>query len=110
MSVANEYVSKMEGEHKEIAQKLVEIIQTTLPDSYKPVSKWGIPVWWPIVGILDTKKFVSIWLWQGGKIVDPKKKLVGDGKSFKRYPIHSLDELDEKYIRKLLKESLDIIE
>lgn len=109
MSVANAYISKMEGEHKEIAKRIVKIIQETLPKNIKDEKKWGIPVWYPIVGILDTKKFVSIWLWQGAKVNDPKRVLVGDGKSFKRWPIHTLEELDEKYLKQLLKESVDII-
>jgi hypothetical protein len=109
MSVANQYIAKMEGEHKQIAQKVVNIIRETLPKEIKEEEKWEIPVWYPVIGILDTKKFVSLWLWKGGHIKDPKKKLVGDGKHMKRWPIHKNEDLDEAYLRQLLIDSIAII-
>lgn len=109
MSVANDYIAKMEGEHRKIAKRIQKIIKETLPKNFKDEEKWGIPAWYPVIGILDTKKFVSIWLWQGANVKDPKKKLVGDGKSFKRWPIHTMEELDEAYLKKLLLDSVAII-
>jgi hypothetical protein len=98
-----EYLKKQKTPQKEICQQLRAIILKTFPN-IKEEMKWGVPTYGDgKFYIVSLKDHVNL----GFSIVNLSKEeeqlFDGSGKTMKVIGIHSVDDLDEQKIVKLLK-------
>jgi hypothetical protein len=98
-----EYLSKQESPRKEICQKLRAIILKTFSD-IKEQMKWGVPTYGEDrFYYVALKDHVNL----GFSIANLKKEeqqlFEGSGKTMKVTGIHSVEEINEQKIAKLLK-------
>ena len=99
----DEYIEKQQFPQKEICQKLTQVIFKTFPN-IKEEMKWGVPTY-------DDGKFYVVALKDhvnlGFSLKGLSKKeialLKGSGKTMKHIEIHSLEDLYEERIVKLLR-------
>jgi hypothetical protein len=96
------YIEKQKSPQKEIVKKLRKIILKTFPDLNEEM-KLGVP-WYEgkfyIVGLKDS---VNLGFSLKGLSKEEKGLFEGGGKTMKHLKIHSLKEIDEKKIVKLLR-------
>ena len=96
------YIEKQRSPQKEIIQKLRKIILKTFPN-IKEEMKMGVP-WYEgkyyIVGLRD---HVNLGFSLKGLSKKGQELFEGSGKTMKHIKIHSLDEIDERKIVKLLR-------
>lgn len=96
------YIEKQRSPKKEIIQKLREIIRKAFPN-IKEEMKMGVP-WYEgkyyIVGLRD---HVNLGFSLKGLSKKEQELFEGSGKTMKHIKIHSLDEIDERKIVKLLR-------
>ena len=96
------YIEKQRSPQKEIIQKLRKIILKTFPN-IKEEMKLGVP-WYEgkyyIVGLRD---HVNLGFSLEGLSKKEQELFEGSGKTMKHIKIHSLDEIDERKIVKLLR-------
>jgi len=96
------YIEKQRSPQKEIIQKLRKIILKTFPN-IKEEMKMGVP-WYEgkyyIVGLRD---HVNLGFSLKGLSKKEQELFDGSGKTMKHIKIHSLDEIDERKIVKLLR-------
>ena len=97
-----EYLEKQKSPHKEICQKLRDIILNTFPDITEEI-KYGVPYYGEKYYIVALKTHVNL----GFSITGLKKEeialLEGSGKTTRHIKINTLEDIDEKKIIKLLK-------
>lgn len=98
-----EYINTQKSPQKEICTRLQEIIFKTFPEIQSEM-KWGVPVYGDEeFYIVALKDHVNL----GFSLKKLKKEdymyFSGSGKTMKHIQIHSLDEIDENGIMKLLK-------
>jgi hypothetical protein len=96
------YIEKQRSPQKEIIQKLRKIILKTFPN-IKEEMKMGVP-WYEgkyyIVGLRD---HINLGFSLKGLSKKEQELFEGSGKTMKHIKIHSLDEIDERKIVKLLR-------
>lgn len=105
-----EYHNALSDEDKTIAEKLHELICSSLPKAESKV--WHRhPVWFlegnPIVGYHRLKKDMRLMFWSGGSFEE--EGLTSEGK-FKAGVVHysSVDQINTKDLKRWLKKSKDI--
>ena len=98
----NEYIEKQNSSQKEICKKLRKIILKTFPN-IKEEMKWGVPTFangkYYIVAL---KTHVNLGFSLKGLSKKELELFQGSGKTMKHIEIHSLKEIDEKKIVRLL--------
>ena len=85
------------NKHSEIKNKLRRIILSVSDDISETV-KWG----WPTFVCNGNLHFFN-----GTRIDDPKKRLVGTGKGMRHLSFKTVDDIDESYIKKLVKSAIE---
>ncbi len=97
-----EYIEKQKFPQKEICQKLSEIILRTFPNIIEEM-KYGVPYYGNKYYIVALKTHVNL----GFSIKDLTKEEIaffeGSGKTTRHIKINTLEDIDEKKIKKLLK-------
>ncbi|MBK6265350.1 DUF1801 domain-containing protein [Marivirga sp. S37H4] len=98
-----DYIIKQKSPQKEICQKLRQILFKTFPH-VKEELKWGVPSYdngkYYFVSL---KSHVNLGFSMKGLSKEENTLFKGSGKTMKHIEIHSLDEIDEKNIVKLLR-------
>lgn len=96
-----------------IINTIIEVINETDPDLQADIKSGNITItknnnwehWICSIGCVDDH--VSIFMYKGILLKDPKKKLIGSsGRVLRRIEIHSIEEIDHDYIRYLLKQAI----
>ena len=108
----NEYIARTEGTFAHpILTKVHEIILETAPEIEEAI-KWGAPSY-EYKGLLITtvkfKKFAAVWFHKGAFFDDPKNLLEAssdDTKYMRKYILHTIDDLDEKGLKGLIREAI----
>lgn len=96
------YIRKQKSPQKEICQKLRKIILKTFP-KIKEEFKMGVPWYECRYYIVSLKDHVNLGFSVKGMAKKEMELLEGKGKFMRHIKIHSLKEIDEKRIVKLLK-------
>jgi len=94
--------------HSEIENKLRRIILSVSDDIVETV-KWGWPTFvcnGNLCNIVQYKNHVNLHFFNGTRIDDPKKRLVGTGKGMRHLSFKTVDDIEESYIRKLVKSAI----
>jgi hypothetical protein len=97
-----EYIEKQKSSHKEICQKLREIILNTFPDIIEEM-KYGVPYYGNKYYIVALKTHVNLGFSIIGLTKDEIALFEGNGKITRHIKIKTLKEIDEREIIKLLK-------
>ena len=97
-----EYIEKQKSSHKEICQKLREIILNTFPDIIEEM-KYGVPYYGNKYYIVALKTHVNLGFSIIGLTKDKIALFEGNGKITRHIKIKTLKEIDEREIIKLLK-------
>ena len=97
-----EYIEKQKSPQKEIVRKLRKIILKTYPN-IKEEMKLGVPWYEGKYYIVALKDHVNLGFSLKGLSKNEIELFEGGGKTMKHIEIHSLDEIDEKKMVKLLK-------
>lgn len=108
----NEYIARTEGTFAHpILTKVHEIILETAPEIEEAI-KWGAPSY-EYKGLMITtvkfKKFAAVWFHKGAFFDDPKNLLEAssdDTKYMRKYILHTIDDLDEKGLKGLIREAI----
>ncbi len=99
----DEYIEKQKSPQKEILKKLRKLILKTIPKCDEKMA-WGVPVFrggkFYIVGL---KECVHIGFAIKGLTKEEISLFEGNGKTMRHIKIHSVDDIDEKKLIKLLK-------
>ena len=99
----DKYIEKQKSPQKEICQKLRKIVFKTFPD-IKEEMKWGVPSYEDgKYYFVVLKDHVNLGFSLKGLSKKEQELFEGSGKTMKHIKIHSLKEIDEKKIVKLLK-------
>ena len=98
-----DYITTQKSPQKEICQKLRQILFETFP-SIKEEMKWGVPSYdngkYYFVSL---KTHVNLGFSMDGLSKEEIALFKGSGKTMKHIKIHSLEEIDDKKIMKLLR-------
>ena len=97
----DEYINKFDDEKKIILKKLRTIILETRPD-LKEEFKMGVPWYSGLFYLVGLKDHVNMGFAFSG-LKKHEKELEGRGKYMRHIKIHSLKEIDEKKIVRLIK-------
>ena len=97
-----EYIERQKSPQKEIIKRLRNIILRTYPDINEEM-KLGVPWYQGKFYLVALKDHVNLGFSLKGLSKEEKKLLEGGGKTMKHIKIHSLKEMDEKKIEKLLR-------
>ena len=98
----DDYLEKQKLPQKEICKKLRKIILETFPD-IKEEMKLGVPWYEGKYYIVALKNHVNLGFSLKGLSKKEIELFEGGGKTMKHIKIHSLNEIDEKKIVKMLK-------
>lgn len=98
----DQYIEKFDGEKKAILKSLRTIILKTFP-KLKEEMKMGVPWYGGYFYLVALKKHVNMGFAFGGLLKKHEKELEGSGKYMRHIKIHSLKEIDEKKIVRLMK-------
>jgi len=97
------YIEKQKSPQKEILQRLRKLILKTLPKAEEEM-KWGVPTFaegkFYIVGLKD---HVNIGFAVTGLCKKDKDLFEGKGKLMRHVKIHSMEDIDEEKVAKLIK-------
>jgi hypothetical protein len=103
MNNVDEYIEKQNSSQKEICLELRRIIFKTFPNILEAM-KWGVPTYangkYYFVALKD---HVNLGFSIKGLLKEEQKSFEGSGKTMKHIKIHSLQEINENKITKLLK-------
>jgi hypothetical protein len=97
-----EYIEKQKSPQKEICQALRKIIFKAFP-KIKEEMKWGVPTYDSRYYIVALKDHVNIGFSIKGLSKEELTLFSGSGKTMRTIEIHSLKDIDEKKIVKLMK-------
>jgi hypothetical protein len=97
-----EYIRRQKSPQREIVKRLREIILRTVPQINEEM-KLGVPWYEGRFYIVALKDHVNLGFSLRGLSEEEKKLLEGAGKTMRHIKIHSLEEIDEKCIEKLLR-------
>jgi hypothetical protein len=97
-----EYIKKQKSPQKEICQELRLIIFKTFP-KIKEEMQWGVPAYGSKYYIVALKDHVNIGFSIKGLSKEELSLFSGSGKTMRTIEIHSLKDVDEKKIVKLMK-------
>lgn len=98
-----DYIEKQNSPQKEICRELRRIILETLP-GMKEEMRWGVPVFGEgkfYIGAFKNNTNLGFSI--NGLSKEEKKLFEGTGKTMKHIKIRSLEDIDEKKIKGLLK-------
>jgi hypothetical protein len=98
----DDYVEKQKSPQREICQRLRKIILDTFPD-IKEEMKLGVPWYEGKYYIVALKDHVNLGVSLKGLSKKEIELFEGNGKTMKHIKIHSLNDIDETKIVKLLK-------
>ncbi len=108
----DEYLAKLEGNFAHpILSRVREIIHETAPQVEEKI-KWGTPSFeykGLMMSMVAFKNFAAVWFHKGVLFDDPRGLLEASSestKSMRKYPISSMEELDEEGLRGLIKEAV----
>ena len=96
-----QYVERQSSPLKEIVGRLRKIIMTTFPD-VKEEMKMGVPWYEGKLYVAALKDHVNLGFCLKGLSQKEKSLLEGSGRTMRHVKIHSLKDIDEKKIEKLL--------
>jgi hypothetical protein len=57
------------------------------------------------IAVYRTNQNIHFGFYWGNEIADPEKKLIGNGKQYRYFPVKDLNEFPKAYIKKLMKEA-----
>jgi hypothetical protein len=98
-----EYIEKQKSTQKEILIKLRKLIIKTLPTCEEKMS-WGVPVFADgKFYIVALKNHVNFGFAINGLDKNETDLFEGKGKTMRHKEFHSLEDIDEKYLAKLIK-------
>lgn len=98
----NEYIEKQKSPQREIVQKLRDIILKTYPNIQEKM-KLGVPWYEGKYYIVALKDHVNLGFSLKGLSKEEQELFEGSGKTMKHIKIHSVKDIDEEKIVKLLK-------
>ncbi len=99
----SEYIKKQISPQKEILLRLRKLILKTLPDCQEEM-RWGVPVFAGgkfYTGVVSDRVHFGFSI--NGLDQSEIKFLEGSGKTMRHIKIHSLEDIDEKILTKLIK-------
>jgi hypothetical protein len=96
------YVDKQRSPQKEIVGRLRKIILKTFP-RIKEEMKMGVPWYEGKVYVVALKDHVNVGFCLKGLSVKEKRLLEGSGRTMRHIKIHSLKDIDDKKVEKLLR-------
>jgi hypothetical protein len=98
----DDYIKKQKSPQKEICQILRNIILKTYPD-IKEEMKYGVPYYGNKNYIVALKNHVNLGFSIDGLTSEEIKLFEGTGKTTRHIKIKSQENIDEEYIKKLLR-------
>ena len=102
-----EYVEKLDAPLKEIVSKLREIV-TNHSSDIKEEMKWNVPTYSitrNICSIMAHKKHVNFQIFRGAHIKD-SQNLEGTGKDMRHLKFHTVEEIEESRVKKILEQAI----
>ncbi len=108
-STVDEYVAAKNAPIRATLEALRKLVRSTLPKTTEAM-KWGVPTVFgpdgqPLVYLYGGKDHVNLGFLRGDELDDPGELLKGSGKPSKHVEIGSRDEIPEKAVRALLRQS-----
>ena len=105
----DQYVAAKNAPVRASLEALRELVRSTLPKTTEAM-KWGVPTVFgpdgqPLVYFYGGKDHVNLGFLRGDELDDPDRLLKGSGKPSKHVKIGSRDQIPEKAIRALLRQS-----
>ena len=105
--VDDRYFAEQSAEKAALLEKLRAIVRKELPDADVTI-KWGVPFYQrngkSVCSLAAFKDFVGInFLASPTVLVDPKKKLAGEGKTMRMLKVRSASDIDSASIARWLK-------
>jgi hypothetical protein len=100
--------STYSNKHSAIEDKLRKIILSVSDDISETV-KWGWPTFMcnrNFYNIVQYKNHVNLHFFNGTRMEDPENRLVGTGKGMRHLSFKTVGDIDESYIRKLVKSAI----
>ena len=98
----DQYIRKFDGERGAILKRLRSIILRTFPDLEEEM-KMGVPWYGGSFYLVALKDHVNMGFCYGGSLKKHQKELEGSGKYMRHIKFHSLQEVDEGKIVRLMK-------
>jgi hypothetical protein len=102
----DEYLHEKNLGLQEAANQLRALVKKTLPKSKEGVNPWHIPIFesnGPICYYMAGKNHITLGFIRGASLPDPEGLLEGTGKNLRHVKIKSVDDLNRKGLRDLLK-------
>jgi hypothetical protein len=96
-----QYVERLKSPQKEIVKLLRKIVLKTFPD-VKEEMKMGVPWYEGKLYVAALKDHVNLGFCLDGLSQKEKRLLEGSGRTMRHVKIHSLKDIDDKKIEKLL--------
>lgn len=101
------YIKEQPADKRALLEKLRAIVDSALPDADVAI-KWGVPMYQVdgrnVCALASFKDCVAINIFASpAKLVDPKKKLEGAGKTSRMLKVRTAGDIDAVSIRKWLK-------
>lgn len=96
------------NKHSEIENRLRKII-LSVSDDISETIKWGWPTFvcnGNLCNIVQYKNHPNLHFFNGTRIDDPERRLVGTGKGMRHLSFKTVGDIDESYIKKLVKSAI----
>ncbi len=106
-NLVDEYITKSTDKQYEILSKLRRIISNTFQE-VKENFKWNRPVYCitkDFCYLQKNKNYINIGFMNIENIKDEKKLLEGTGKTMRHLKIYNSEDIDEKYLIRLLRQA-----
>lgn len=91
---------------QEAADRLRALVKKTLPKSKESINPWHVPIFeshGPICYYMAGKNHITLGFIRGTSLPDPEGLLEGTGKNLRHVKIKSVNDLNRKGLRELLK-------
>ncbi|MBW2463354.1 MAG: DUF1801 domain-containing protein [Deltaproteobacteria bacterium] len=99
------YANKLSGWRRDAVKRVVALVDKAAPGAVSSI-KWSQPVFeldGPFCYVRAFPKHVNFGFWRGAELPDPKRRLKGTGGKMRHIRLTSLDDIDERAFRALVK-------
>lgn len=99
------YANKLSGWRRDAVKCVVALVDQAAPGAVSSI-KWSQPVFeleGPFCYVRAFPKHVNFGFWRGAELPDPKRRLIGTGGKMRHIRLTSLDDIDERAFRALVK-------
>jgi hypothetical protein len=102
----DEYLREKNLGLQEAANQLRAIVKKSLPKAKEAINPWHVPIFelhGPICYYMAGKNHITLGFIRGTSLPDPEGLLEGTGKNLRHVKIKSVDDLNRKGLRELIK-------